>query len=121
MRAKKGPNLELDLRYLRDMSDGDGTLILEMISLFEEQSAEYSAKMTECLVQKDWKELAHIAHKATPSAAVVGLNLLAEKLRNLEILASQEKSTFKYRPIVEKYDRECKKAAQHLRKMFESV
>ncbi len=113
--------MELDLTYLHEMAGEDDTLVLEMIAIFEEQSNEYSDKMHYCLVNGNWKDLSRIAHKAKPSAAVVGLAELSKELALLEDLAREETDTQKYRPIVEKYESECKKAAQQLRKMFESA
>ena len=113
--------MELDLTYLNEMAGEDGNLRLEMISIFEEQSREYSERMHHCLTSKDWQELAHYAHKAKPSAAVVGLVQIAQELNLLESLAIQGREEYRYREIVEKYDKECKKAAEQLRKMFESV
>lgn len=113
--------MELDLTYLNEMAGDDGDLRIEMIGIFEEQSREYADRMQQCLVRKDWRELAHYAHKAKPSAAVVGLIHIAEELSVLETLAMESRDDFRYREIVEKYDTECKKAAKQLRKMFESV
>ena len=113
--------MELDLTYLQGMAGEDDALVLEMIAIFEEQSNEYTEKMHQCLLNGNWKDLSRIAHKAKPSAAVVGLAELSRELAILEDLAREEIDTQKYLPIVEKYESECKKAAQQLRKMFESV
>ena len=113
--------MNLDLSYLRDMAEGDEGLILEMIGIFEEQSLDYSTGMRLCYVQKNWKELALIAHKAKPSAAIVGLSELAQDLKELEIISCEAKDPERSLMIIEKYELECKKAAQQLRKMFESV
>ena len=113
--------MNLDLSYLKDMAEGDERLIIEMITIFEEQSLDYSNRMRLYYVQGNWKDLALLAHKAKPSAAVVGLSELAEELKELEILSCELKDPVRSLKIIEKYDRECKKAAQQLRKMFESV
>ncbi len=113
--------MDLDLRYLKDMAEGDERLIVEMISIFEEQSSEYSNEMRLYYVQGNWKELALLAHKAKPSAAVVGLNELAEELKELEVISCEVKDPVRSLKIIEKYARESKKAAEQLRKMFESV
>lgn len=113
--------MNLDLSYLKDMAEGDEGLILEMIGIFEEQSSDYSNRMRQYYVQGNWKDLALLAHKAKPSAAVVGLSELAEDLKELEIISCELKDPVRSLKIIEKYDSECKKAAQQLRKMFESV
>lgn len=113
--------MDLDLSYLKDMAEGDERLILEMISIFEEQSVDYSYRMRLYYGQGNWKDLALLAHKAKPSAAIVGLSELAEELKELEIISYEIKDPVRSLRIIEKYDRECKKAAKQLRKMFESV
>jgi HPt (histidine-containing phosphotransfer) domain-containing protein len=113
--------MNLDLSYLKDMAEGNEGLILEMINIFEEQSSDYSSRMRSCFVQSNWKDLALIAHKAIPSAAVVGLSELAEQLKELEIISCDIRDPVRSLVIIENYDNECKKAAEQLRKMFESV
>jgi HPt (histidine-containing phosphotransfer) domain-containing protein len=113
--------MNLDLSYLRDMAEGNEGLILEMISIFEEQSLDYSNRLRLYYGQENWKDLALLAHKAIPSAAVVGLSELAAELKELEIISCEHKDPVRSLKIIEKYDIECKKAAQQLRKMFESV
>jgi HPt (histidine-containing phosphotransfer) domain-containing protein len=113
--------MDLDLSYLKDMAEGNDDLILEMISIFEEQSSDYSNRMRQYYLEGNWKALALLAHKAKPSAAVVGLRQLAEELKELEVNSCDVKDPVRSLAIIEKYDRECKKAAQQLRKIFESV
>ena len=113
--------MNLDLSYLKDMSEGDEGLIIEMIGIFEEQSSEYSSRMMVCYIQRNWKELALLAHKAKPSAAVVGLRELADELKELEVILCDLRDPVRSLRIIEKYANESKKAAKQLRKMFESV
>ena len=113
--------MNLDLSYLRDMAEGDERLIVEMISIFEEQSSKYSSEMRSFYVQGNWKELARLAHKAKPSATIVGLSELAEQLKELEVISCEVKDPVRSLKIIENYARESKKAAEQLRKMFESV
>jgi HPt (histidine-containing phosphotransfer) domain-containing protein len=113
--------MNLDLSYLKDMAEGDERLILEMISIFEEQSSDYSNRMRLSYLQENWKDLALLAHKAKPSAAIVGLSALAEELKELEVIACEGNDRVRFLRIIENYDLECKKAAQQLRKIFESV
>ena len=80
-----------DLNYLRTMSGGDSKFIQEMIELFREQIEEYKQQMPELLRKKDYDSLSKMAHKAKSSVAVMGMNQVADQLRELEILAGEVK------------------------------
>jgi len=76
--------LKIDLTYLRNISAGDNNLIKEMLEVFIEQVPEFTKNLEEAIKNKDIKVIAAIAHKAKSSAQIVGLNGLAESLKNLE-------------------------------------
>ena len=80
-----------DLNYLKTMSGGDSKFIREMIDLFREQIMEYKSIMPELLQNKDYDGLSKIAHKAKSSVAVMGMTKVADLLKELEILAHEQK------------------------------
>ena len=89
-----------DLNYLKTMSGGDPGFIREMIDLFREQIDEYKSIMPELLDKKDYDSLSKIAHKAKSSVAVMGMNEVADLLKELEILASDRKDVDRYESMV---------------------
>lgn len=92
-----------DLNYLKTMSGGDSNFIAEMISLFKEQMDEYSALMPRLLLEKDYDGLSKLAHKAKSSVAVMGMSSVAELLKNLEVLAHEEKEKELYKNMVNEF------------------
>ena len=89
-----------DLNYLKTMSGGDAKFIREMITLFSEQIEEYKRIMPDLLKKKDYDGLSKIAHKAKSSVAVMGMTEVADLLKELEILAHDEKEVEKYESMI---------------------
>ena len=103
-----------DLNYLKTMSGGDSKFISEMITLFSEQIDEYESIMPDLLEKKDYNGLSKIAHKAKSSVAVMGMTEVADLLKDLEILAHDEKEVEKYEPMIKRFLEQCKLAITEL-------
>lgn len=92
-----------DLNYLKTMSGGDDKFISEMIDLFREQIGEYKELMPQLLRKKKYSDLSKLAHKAKSSVAVMGMNHVADLLKELEILANEEKEVERYEQMVNEF------------------
>ena len=92
-----------DLNYLKTMSGGDDKFISEMIDLFREQIGEYKELMPQLLRNKKYRDLSKLAHKAKSSVAVMGMNHVADLLKELEILANEEKEVERYEQMVNEF------------------
>jgi len=103
-----------DLNYLKTMSGGDPKFIREMIDLFREQVQEYNSIMPGLLENKDYDSLAKLAHKAKSSVAVMGMNEVADLLKELEILASEEKEVDRYESLVTYFLEQSEQALKEL-------
>ena len=89
-----------DLNYLKTMSGGDPKFIREMIDLFREQILEYKSIMPELLEKKDYDSLSKMAHKAKSSVAVMGMEQVADQLKELEILANEQREVDRYESLI---------------------
>ena len=103
-----------DLNYLKTMSGGDSKFIQEMIDLFSEQIEEYKLAMPQLLRNKDYDNLSKMAHKAKSSVAVMGMTEVAELLKELEILAHEEKEVDRYESMVTEFLEKCQLAVKEL-------
>ena len=103
-----------DLNYLKTMSGGDDKFIAEMIGLFREQIDEYNTLMPELLKDKRYIDLSKLAHKAKSSVAVMGMNDVANLLKELEVLASEGKEIERYGDMVEEFLQQCQLALSEL-------
>ena len=96
------------------MSGGDSKFIQEMIDLFHEQIEEYKKYMPELLHNKDYDSLSKMAHKAKSSVAVMGMNEVADLLKELEILAHEEKEVDRYESMVHEFLEQSQLAIKEL-------
>ena len=103
-----------DLNYLRTMSGGDSKFIQEMIDLFREQVGEYKKYMPELLRNKDYDSLSKMAHKAKSSVAVMGMNEVADLLKELEILTHEEKEVDQYESMINEFLEQSQLAIKEL-------
>ena len=103
-----------DLNYLKTMSGGDPKFIREMIDLFREQIQEYKNIMPELLEKKDYESLSKIAHKAKSSVAVMGMYDVADLLKELEILANEQKEVDRYESLVSHFLEQSELALEEL-------
>jgi HPt (histidine-containing phosphotransfer) domain-containing protein len=103
-----------DLNYLRTMSGGDDKFIAEMIELFREQVDEYSSMMPALLEAKDYSNLSKLAHKAKSSVAVMGMTAVSDLLRDLELLANEEREVERFGDMISEFLEQSKLAILEL-------
>jgi HPt (histidine-containing phosphotransfer) domain-containing protein len=106
--------MKTDLTYLRNMSGGNKELILEMISIFKSQVAEFCQSMDEYYKNKEYELLGRLAHKAKSSISIMGLNELAVDLKNFENLAKAGEEVEKYPVFIEKFKTVTSEAIEEL-------
>jgi len=92
-----------DLTYLESMAMGSQEMINEMIEIFIEQIPEFTEGLQSLLDQKDYIALGALAHKAKSSVAVMGMNSLANDLKDLEIKAKAGDDPHLYQGLVSKF------------------
>ena len=100
------------------MSGGDSKFITEMIGLFREQIDEYRQLMPELLRKKEYCDLSKLAHKAKSSVAVMGMNHAADLLKELEILASEQKEVERYESMVYEFLEQSTLALEELNEYY---
>ena len=70
----------IDLEYLIHRTKSDPKLMMEMISLYLEQTPPLVIAMKQSLKDKDWDLLHSVAHKMIPSFAIMGINVDFENM-----------------------------------------
>ena len=104
-----------DLNYLKTMSGGDPAFIREMIDLFREQIEEYEEQRPLLLENKEYSSLSKMAHKAKSSVAVMGMNAVADLLKELEILAHEGREVDRYESMVREFLNQSRLALEELK------
>jgi HPt (histidine-containing phosphotransfer) domain-containing protein len=106
--------MKIDLTYLKNMSAGNKELILEMISIFKSQIAEFNQNMDNYYAGREFELLGRLAHKAKSSISIMGLNDLAIDLKNFENLAKAGLEVETYPLFIKKFKDETAEAIEEL-------
>lgn len=96
------------------MTDGNNELILEIIDIFVIQVEEFWNQMESLYNSKDYDALGKLAHKAKSSVAIMGMNTVSNKLKNLELYCHEEKNIEQYEEIISSFKSECLVVIQEL-------
>ena len=80
----------IDLSYLESIAEGDRSVIKDLISIFLEQIPEFVDGLEKSFAEKQWLDIAAIAHKAKSSVISMGMEDLGNRdLKNLELIAKE--------------------------------
>lgn len=83
----------IDYQRLNELYDGDTEQIASLFELFLDEEYPDFQDIEHKIDQKQWPEVANIAHKMLPWVGMVGLTNLEAKLRNIESQAIDGSST----------------------------
>ncbi len=79
----------INVSYIEEVCDNSPELITEMVNIFRDQVSEFSDEMKRLHEEKKIYDLGLIAHKAKSSIAIMGMDDLADKLKELELNAKE--------------------------------
>ena len=114
-------SMKTDLSYLREMSGGNTELVLEMIGIFKEQVVEFAGEMENLLANKEYESLGKLAHKAKSSVSIMGLQSLAQDMKDLENLAREGKKSESYARFVNNFKKETSEAVEELNVVINNI
>jgi HPt (histidine-containing phosphotransfer) domain-containing protein len=100
--------------YIESVSGGDIETIRELVSIFNDQVAEFSLEMLNLLRKGDHYNLGLLAHKAKSSVAIMGMEDLAVMLKKFELEAKENRETGNYATYVERFGSETRGAVAEL-------
>ncbi len=100
--------------YLEMVTGGDRGLMKELVTMFSEQTAEIYRDMKSMLSGKDYISLGLLAHKAKSSVAIMGMESLAEMLRQFEHQAREAMETDRYEDYIRRFGEETISAVKEL-------
>lgn len=112
----------VNLDYLKLRTKSNPTLMMEMISLYLEQTPPLIISMKEGLMQKDWKTLHAAVHKMIPSFSIMGINtdfeIMAKKVQEY---ASTNQQTAVIPDLVSQLEIVCSQACKELEEEFNAI
>ena len=100
--------------YIESVSGGDNETIRELVSIFNDQVAEFSLEMKKLLEKGDYYSLGLLAHKAKSSVAIMGMEELAVMLKKFELEAKENREPNNYANYVSRFESDTKEAVTEL-------
>ncbi len=113
--------MKTDLSYLRSMSGDNNELIQEMIDIFTCQVEEFNIELQRLLDEKNFEALGKLAHKAKSSVAIMGMEDLSTRLKELEILAREGKNPETYQSYIDLFITDCSEAVVELEQYKKTI
>ncbi len=112
----------IDLNYLIQRTRSDRKLMLEMISLFLEQTPSLINTLKQSLDNKNWDSLSAAAHKMIPSFSIMGISSDYENIaKEIQEYASTQKKTDKISDLVYRLETGCLQACEELKEEFNEI
>jgi PAS domain S-box-containing protein len=111
-----------DLSYLMKRTKSNPTLMMEMISLYLEQTPPLILSMKKSLQDKDWNSLHASVHKIIPSFSIMGMNADFENIaKQVQEYATSQEAFETIGDLVMKLESACTNACNELKIEFETI
>jgi PAS domain S-box-containing protein len=111
-----------DLAYLIHRTKSNPTLMMEMISLYLEQTPPLINAMKKSLREKDWSTLHTAAHKIIPSFSIMGISVDFENMaKKVQDYASSQQKATDIPDLILQLERICGQACSELEKEFNRI
>ena len=112
----------INLHYLMHRTKSDPKLMMEMISLYLEQTPPLILAMKEGLKDKDWHSLYAAVHKMIPSFSIVGISVDFENMaKKVQEFASTQLEADGISDMVLQLETVCTQACKELEQEFNTI
>jgi signal transduction histidine kinase/CheY-like chemotaxis protein len=112
----------IDLNYLMQRTKSDPKLMMEMISIYLEQTPPLIGAMKQGLIDSDWALLEGAAHKLIPSFTIMGISpdfeLMAKKVKDY---ASSKQQADSIHDLVSQLEGICTRACAELKEEYNMI
>jgi CheY-like chemotaxis protein len=112
----------IDLHYLSHRTKSDPKLMMEMISLYLEQTPPLISTMKKGLKEKDWNSLKVAAHKIIPSFSIMGISSDFENMaKKIQESTDTQRETDGMPELVSNLENICNQACEELQEEFKTL
>ncbi len=112
----------IDLEYLISRTKSDPKLMMEMISLYLEQTPPLVSTMKQSFADKDWKLLQSAVHKMIPSFSIMGIGGDFENMaKKIQEYANTQQQSEGILDMVLQIEKVCTQACQELTEEFNRI
>ena len=112
----------IDLDYLQQRTKSNPALMMEMISIYLEQTPPLISAMKHSLRDKDWQSLYSAVHKMIPSFSIMGISVDFENMaKKVQEYANTQKCTDGIPELVSQIADVCHQACRELEMEYEAI
>lgn len=112
----------IDLEYLNKRTKSNPELMMEMISLYLEQTPSLINAMKKGLKEKDWKILHSSVHKMIPSFSIMGISADYEEMaKKIQEHSNEQLKTDEIAEMVTKIENICEQACMELAEELKTI
>lgn len=112
----------IDLGYLNHRTKSNPQLMMEMISLYLEQTPPLIIAMKSSLANKDWETLKSSVHKMIPSFSIMGISTDFENIaKKIQEYAMTQQQIDGISDLVMQLETVCTQSCQELQEAFEII
>jgi CheY-like chemotaxis protein len=112
----------IDLNYLIKRTKSNPVLMMEMISLYLEQTPPLISAMKQGLKENDWELLNGAVHKMIPSFSIMGISTDFENMaKKVQEYAAIQKMSDEIHDLVEKIEKVCTQACIELEEEYHTI
>ncbi|MEK7720213.1 MAG: CheR family methyltransferase [Bacteroidota bacterium] len=112
----------IDLTYLKHRTKSEPILMMEMISIYLEQTPALISSMKQSLQDQDWNLLHKAVHKLIPSFAIMGISSNFENIaRKIQENAGIQQNTDELPELVKQVEKVCMQACEELKEAYRSI
>ncbi len=112
----------INLAYLMDRTKSDPKLMMEMISLYIEQTPPLINAMKKSFGDKDWKSLHAAVHKMIPSFSIMGISIDFENMaKKVQEYASTQQQAAGIPEMILQLENVCRQACTELQEEFNVI
>ncbi|MDF1517955.1 MAG: response regulator, partial [Lutibacter sp.] len=111
-----------DLSYLKQRTKSNNKLLMEMISLYLEQTPSTLSAMKQSAADKDWPSLYKAVHKLIPSFSIMGIDADFENMaKKVQEYASEAQNLDEIPSFIMQLDKICIQACEELTEVFNEI
>ncbi|MFA9192701.1 ATP-binding protein [Flavobacterium sp. FZUC8N2.13] len=104
-----------NLEYLKTRTKSNSSLMMEMISIYLEQTPPIIGAMKQSVVDKDWETLGSSVHKLIPSFSIMGMSPDLEQIsKKIQDAANSNQFTNEIAEMVVKLETVCNQSCEEL-------
>jgi len=112
----------IDLSLLNQRTKSNPALMMEMISLYLEQTPPLISTIKQSFQDKDWKSLHSAVHKMIPSFSIMGMSTDFENMaKRVQEFATSQQQTDDISEVVLKLENICTQACKELEEEFNTI